>query len=86
MQNIKLVYTEFIFIWLCTKLLDYRNNLKFVPETKQYSAISVKFLAQRNSGLNPGLFKSLWSASSWNQPVLVSYEESWSWPVFGSNT
>ena len=34
------------------KLLAYRNTLESVPETDQYCAISVKFLAQGNSGLS----------------------------------
>ena len=40
-----LVYTDFILVPLCRKLLAYRHTLKSVPGTNQYSAMSVIFLA-----------------------------------------
>jgi hypothetical protein len=47
-------------------------------------------------GLNIFILAQLWNnflqlifitseCASWNQPVLVSYEETWSWPEKGSN-
>ena len=46
-----LVYTEFILVRLCRKLLAYRYTLESVPGTNHYWEISVKFLAQGNNGL-----------------------------------
>ena len=45
-----LVYTEFILVRLCRKLLAYINTLESIPGTDQYWVISVKFLAQGNNG------------------------------------
>ena len=45
------VFTEFILVRLWRKLIPYRNTLESVPGTKQYWAMSVKFLAEGNNGL-----------------------------------
>ena len=57
-----LVYTEFILVWLCRKLLAYRNTLESFPGTNQYWAMSVKFLAQGNNGLPLTWFEPMWLA------------------------
>ena len=54
-----LVYTEFILVRLWRKFLAYINTFESVPGTKQYWAISVKFLAQGNNSLSVTGFKPM---------------------------
>jgi hypothetical protein len=46
-----LVYTEFILVRLCRKLLAYKHTFESIPGTNQYWAMSVKFLAQGNNDM-----------------------------------
>ena len=55
-----LLYTEFVLVWLCRKLLAYRNTLESVPGTNQYWAVSVKFLAHGNNSLSLTVFEPMW--------------------------
>ena len=48
-----LIYTHFILVRLCRKLLAYLNSLESVPGTNQYWAMNVvSSLAQGNIGLH----------------------------------
>ena len=55
-----LVYTEFILVQMCRKLLAYRNTLQSLPGTNQYIAMSAKFLAQGNNDLSQSGFELVW--------------------------
>ena len=61
------VCTKFILVWLCRKLLAYRNTLKSLPGTNQYCAMSVMFHAQGNNGLSLIVFEPMrLESTSWN--------------------
>ena len=57
-----LVYTEFILVWLCRKLLAYRHTFESISGTNLYWAMSVKFLARGNNDLPPTGLAPIWLA------------------------
>ena len=61
MKNIlfQLIYTEFILVLLCRKLLPIRNILESVPGTNQYLAITVDFLIKVKNGLSLTRFEHM---------------------------